>query len=111
MSWEGYSQNFCQNGHFFHGSAEYGVVPDACSCGASISLQNIVDDTNFENHGVIPPEVLQTLLINAEETATCNMGHVHVTKMAVFRIPSKEELPSLRYYWNGKKHIPLPSRS
>lgn len=106
MSWEGYSQNFCKEGHYFVGSAGYDSEPTHCSCGSEVAYCHIVDDTNCDQVGFIPDEVRATLLLEPEETAVCNLGHVHVTKMAVYKIPTREEARALEHYWDGKKFVP-----
>jgi len=112
MGWEGYSQNFCENGHFFEMSVDvYDCDPlPKCSCSASITFRNVVDDTNCDARGVIPSSVLDTLLISEPKTETCNLGHVHMTEPAVYRIPTVEELHTLQHYWDGKKYLPLNRR-
>lgn len=101
MSWEGHSQNFCVKGHFFEGNAGYNSEPTHCPyCGGKVELCHLVDDTNCDAVGEIIPAALATLLLEKEEVATCNLGHVHVTKHAVYRIPSREEIRKLESYWD-----------
>jgi len=54
MSWEGYYQQLCKNGHYTAKSAEYQDEDKKCSiCGEKIVWINIVDVTNgsFETDG------------------------------------------------------------
>lgn len=104
MGYRGYSQNFCETGHFFESDEDPWDDPPSCPCGASIAISNKVHDTNCDAVNVIPPDVLKTLLVIPEKSETCNLGHEHVTGTAVYRIPSKEELRLLQHYWDGKEY-------
>lgn len=60
MSFEGYYQHICQNGHY--GTEPYDYAGDAppwkCDeCGAESAWCNRVDDTNCDNCGYIEPVV------------------------------------------------------
>ncbi len=114
MGWEGYSQNFCENGHFFRAAMGPGEDEDvtACACGAAISRSNIVDDTNCDAVGVIPDEVLAALLIREQKTELCNLGHIHVVERAVYRIPSEEEFEAVQHRWDyvNEKFEPLDTK-
>jgi len=102
MSWEGYAQVFCENGHlhgnwddpyYFGGEEEKrSLCPN---CGARPAFTNVVDDTNYDNQGILTDDVLKTLLISEEKTATCNLGHVHIIQAAVYRIITEEEARGL----------------
>jgi len=119
MSWEGYGQVFCSNGHF-HGNwdpyadnsgteATHALCP---ACKAPPALVNVVDDTNCDSYGILTNEAVQTLLVSDQVVKTCDLGHSHVVSEAVYRIPSQEEIDSLRSYWDeGKKiYIRIPPR-
>lgn len=108
MSWEGYGQNWCEKGHYFIGPAGYDGDPTHCNCGAKIQIGQIVDNTNGLEDAVIPPHVVESLLLEAEEVQTCNMGHQHVTKRACYRVPSKEELSSLAHWWDSEGNCYRP---
>jgi len=109
MSWEGHSQNFCENGHYFGGSAGFDSEPTHCPfCKAKVAVCHLVDDTNIDAVGTITDEGLATFLLEPEETATCNLGHVHVTKHAVYRIPTREELQKLEHYWDQEEGKFIP---
>ena len=109
MSWEGFSQNICKNGHFFNGDARFNMEPIVCDiCNSNIAFQNIVDDTNGDQIGVITEEMLFKLLVSPAKREICNLGHEHIVKPAIFRIPSKEEVNSLRSYWNDEEKMFVP---
>lgn len=109
MSWEGYDQIFCMNGHYFTAcefwSPDYNNV---CDCGAKPALINTVDETNCDEAGVIPDEVLKTLIIKDVQTETCNLGHTHVVAEAIYRIPTEEEARKSRHYWDASTRTYKP---
>lgn len=60
MSFEGYTQHICQNGHYGLEPYDYaGDQPEwTCDeCGAKSAWSNLVDDTNCDNLGYIEPVV------------------------------------------------------
>lgn len=98
MSYEGYEQHVCQNGHrfdtwcsFMFDDDEHEKCPD---CGANSVYINAVDDTNCDQCGHI--EDWSSLLLTATEVQVCNLGHTHVTKNATYKVPSDEEAAALR---------------
>lgn len=108
MSWEGYSQNFCANGHFFQGSAGFDSEPTHCPhCKAEVAYCHIVDDTNIDALGHLTDESLAALVIEKEVTETCNLGHTHIVKHAVYKVPTREELRALEHFWTGSKFLPM----
>lgn len=97
MSYEGYEQIICQNGHYF--------VRDAhddghCMCGAEAAWFNSVDQTNGPAQGAIPYVVLQEkFLLTPQQTETCDhCKHTKITQPDIFRIPTREETEPLRTY-------------
>lgn len=96
MSYEGYEQHLCGNGHLWAIDAYDGQVYDSfingestdskpkcphCN-GASVFFHS-VDTTNDEG------ETYPFEEITSEVRETCNFGHVHVTKPATYKIPVK----------------------
>lgn len=97
MSYEGYVQCLCKNGHYFEEDerydfaevrSEYGI----CGiCNSEIIWTNHVDDTNCDQWGAIPfDEFKKNFLLTPEKRETCNLGHVHLSA-ATYRIPTMEE--------------------
>ena len=93
MSWEGYQQNICKNGHLFCGEGEYLECP---YCGNSIVWWNLVDETNgaFEvdecgnQTGVRIDGYVQPEVNTSEETCVCSTCcHQHISKQATYKIP------------------------
>lgn len=56
MSFEGWTQNICENGHYYCDNV---YVPDGCYCGAKSVWENLVDDTNCDRYGYIPQEFIK----------------------------------------------------
>lgn len=100
MSYEGYTQVLCANGHLSHFDAldeswarvtSYGFEqPDAepCAiCGAQFVFHHQVDQTNDEG---------TPMTFEVQEPAvyeTCDKGHLHLVSAAKYKIPSKELRP------------------
>ena len=97
MSYEGYVQILCNNGHRF-GIDAYSDIDNCPYCGESIAFYNAVDVTNCDDYGIIPDVIWEKFLISPEKKEVCNLGHEHIVEQAVYRIPSKEEVESMRYY-------------
>jgi hypothetical protein len=95
MSYEGYVQVICDNGHYSERDALFRRA--VCNCGAADAWQNDVDQTNCDSWGYIPVEILEEkFLLEAEKFAVCDLGHKHVLTSAVFNIPSTDETNRLR---------------
>lgn len=49
MSFEGFYQRICANGHYFmtDAIAEMHGYAEGCDCGALATVENLVDETNF----------------------------------------------------------------
>lgn len=113
MSYEGFEQHICANGHHFNTGPTYSFDDDdkpiCLICNAKSIFCNCVDDTNCENLGVILEKDWKKLLLTPEESKICNLGHLHVVKEATYRVPSKEELEKLRSYHDihDNKYHPL----
>lgn len=106
MSYEGYTQNLCENGHRFDVDvhARYGKEPLCPICGRRAAWSNSVDETNCEAAGFIPEEEWDHFLHTREETEVCNLGHTHIVKHATYLIPTEEQAAPLRTYiarWEG----------
>lgn len=99
MSYEGYEQHICQNGHRFNTQCSYMLDEDKTMCPiceAPSVWCNGVDDTNCDEYGVIRD--WSSLLLTEIESEVCNLGHTHVTEHATYKVPSKEEAEALRCY-------------
>lgn len=104
MSYEGYEQHICKNGHYFNNYDIYSVMfsddPVKCSyCQAPSAWRNCVDQTNGPSQGVIPMEKFNAFLVSPAEHQECNLGHFHLTKEAVYRVPTQKETEPLCEYF------------
>lgn len=97
MSYEGYGQCICENGHRFDVDCHSDdVCCHICECKAT--FYNPVDDTNGDSVGIILNQFWDKLLVSEQKTQKCNLGHTHVIHEAIYRIPSPKELIEFRYY-------------
>lgn len=103
MSYEGYTQKLCSNGHYHTYSAFYVGEEDdniVCPiCSAKMVWSNEVDDTNGDEYGFIN---MKHLLIKEGSTVVRTFLHgdswetfTH-TIHPVYRIPGKDEKRRLR---------------
>ena len=99
MSYEGYEQLLCANGHYFTCDAYANVSYDengpkesaiACPyCKAMSVWSNSVDQTNDPNQGFI--DMKQFLLKDAEMKICHECNHSAQIAPAVYRIPTQKE--------------------
>jgi hypothetical protein len=86
MSYEGYSQVLCANGHLrsFDCWSDMGTLEELglCSCSANFVYRHMVDETNGEGK----PYSFE--IASEEQNMTCNMGHKHVTVEVTYKIPN-----------------------
>jgi hypothetical protein len=97
MSYEGYEQHLCQNGHRF--DVHLGETLSCPECEAPSAFCNSVDQTNGEEWGAILGGSWETLRVTSEEYEACNLGHQHLVKPATYRAPTPEELKSFRHWY------------
>ncbi len=99
MSYEGYNQLLCANGHL-SGCDCYDFLgnDEVCSiCGAAIVWSNSVDQTNGDEVGFIADSSWEKLLIKPAAVKACkHCGHVSILEPATYRIPTEEELLDFR---------------
>lgn len=109
MSYEGYWQCICQNGHYYTDGADAYNEEEPCGiCKTPSAWRNQVDETNCDSWGEIPFDLLKkNFLISEEVIETCNLGHRHITKHAIFRIPVENEADPLRHRRAGDGRSPL----
>lgn len=93
MSYEGYTQNLCENGHRFSSPDHlwFGNGTLCPFCNEKVCWNNSVDQTNFEDVGYISDEDWSRFLLTPEETQVCNLGHTHITKHATYLVPTEEQ--------------------
>lgn len=84
MSYEGYSQNLCENNHYFESDAYDSAICHICKTSAKWS--NSVDETNGHSEGEIPDHLFANFLIsNSENNRT-------------YRMPTTEETQKMRHW-------------
>lgn len=103
MSYEGYVQVICEEGHL----SKISIFDDGkrCPhCGKLFVWNNHVDDTNCDDIGYIPTEVLEEhFTLKPEVVCTCaGCGNQHLLTPRVFRVPTKEETKKWRHYYDYK---------
>lgn len=95
MSYEGYKDCICANGHLTSQDA-YEDHP-CVVCEAPIVWVNEIDQTNGEDVGYISSEDMRSFCIERETTSKCPTCHSHTLyKPAVYRVPTPEETASIR---------------
>jgi len=99
MSYEGYNQYLCSEGHYW--TEDCYKYDDDIYCIVCYRVEakpvwsNSVDQTNSEDFGYID---MSQFLIEKEEFEVCNLGHCHLVKVARYRIPTSEETKSSRTF-------------
>ena len=98
MSYEGYTQCICQNGHYFERDCftTWGGCPQ---CNTAPAWNNEVDQTNGPDQGRIPIKMLmEKFLQQSGIQQRCNLGHLHQVTPDIYRIPDKCETDPLRTF-------------
>jgi hypothetical protein len=104
MSYEGYDQQICQNGHYTEVDCydnSYDDLVAACKiCEAPIGWTNGVNQTNGPDQGVVPFTVLRkNFLVQDAKMCKCSTcSNEHLVEPAIFRVPAHGETDSLRVY-------------
>jgi hypothetical protein len=114
MSYEGYEQHICENGHRFNTEAGYAYFgddnPPACPyCGAKSVFCNCVDQTNCEDMGVILNDgwrKFEVFPMVIHECCECNSRRI---SPPIYRIPTRKEAEKIQMYWDyvKQKHFPI----
>lgn len=97
MSYEGYEQVLCKNGHLEQIPAPWWSNEYKCHCGEGVMFTNSVDDTNCDSYGIILEEGWKSLLIEEEKTETCShCNHTKLVSHARYRKPTARDLKRIR---------------
>jgi hypothetical protein len=86
MSYEGYTQTICLNGHYR--TWDCYDEPDICSCGAAFGMTNMVDDTNGESVYQIQMSDLAKFLKKPADLCPCCK---QATSEPLYNAPTEEE--------------------
>jgi len=103
MSYEGFDQYICKNGHYyFYGAGYFDDVPNCPYCGAESAFCNSVDQTNGPPQGELKyPKDFEHLLLSPAANETCDhCGHTKRISEAVYRAPTGEEMEPYRHYYH-----------
>lgn len=104
MSYEGYEQHICKNGHYYvsEPSGYYSDTPACPYCDAESAFCNSVDQTNGPSQGKLNyPEDFMHLLLAPAVADTCeHCGHTKLISETVYRIPTSEEMKPYRHYFD-----------
>ena len=93
MSFEGYYQVLCENGHLntwdVYSSPEENI---RCHCGKKFVWKNLVDQTNgsFDNNNRIDGYVELEIETKAEECKCSKCGNTHKTGLDTYKIPKEK---------------------
>ena len=88
MSYEGYEQHLCANGHEFFQDAYDDDVENCPHCDAPSVWVHYVDQTNGDDGSPYTRRV--TLEVKTEEQyCTCHCGNTHTIAVATYEIPKK----------------------
>ena len=86
MSYEGYVEELCANGHL-RSRDVYVPCSEMCHCGATTVFTRHVDETN----GIViddPSTLPYPFEVEKEaEFVVCNLGHKHCTAERIYKIP------------------------
>lgn len=103
MSYEGYVQTICDNGHYSVRDDSHGAPDETCfECGSSkVVWANPVDDTNCESYGYIDKRLIDMFLKNEALTKRCDLGHMHLVKPPVYKTEGLDILKKFRMNTTG----------
>lgn len=105
MSYEGYEQVICKNGHYFERDC-YDHDALCPHCFAEAGWENSVDQTNGPDQGAIPMDALAQFLLEPKKTETCaHCGNTKVISQAKYRVPTRKETDPLRVYVNEDENL------
>lgn len=98
MSYEGWTEHICSNGHRFCKDAH--DHDNSCTdCGENSIWSNEIDDTNGEEFGIIPEEFWDKFLISQPNYQKCQIcNNVTHHEPAKYKIPNDDELKELRHF-------------
>lgn len=91
MSYEGYVQCLCEDGHYFEVDAHdrFDECDNCFFCEKKVVWTNNVDETNGNADGHIDMDQFIQLTEVVEKCESC--GHRNIKELAKYSIPTKEE--------------------
>ena len=106
MSYEGYVQTICENGHYSEFDAHdtrwvRGEI-ECPECESEIVWVNEVDETNCDGYGYIEVELDKPAV-----TETCDhCGHTRVVEEETYKIPGDDAV-RMYYEWDYENSMPV----
>lgn len=96
MSFEGYYQVICMNGHYYNVPVNYSWDEDkTCDdCKAEAAWSSLVDDTNCDAYGLMPDFELAKLKVADAVVYQCQdpkCGHSKLVEPTRYRVPTEDE--------------------
>jgi len=111
MSFEGYFQCFCEDGHYYTVPCSYGEEDYTCPfCKKPAKLVHTVDDTNCDSYGILPDKEVDKLRIVGAVYECCpTCGHAKIISQPRYRIPDEAELRTMEHYYDQEdgRYMPL----
>jgi hypothetical protein len=108
MSYEGYTQFLCPDGHYWTECETYGNDPEGgftCPvCERKPSWSNSVDDTNCDRYGHI-----EMVELTPSAMHTCSCGNNHIAVYATYK-PSMTREEWIKEYEKRIKAVILPGQ-
>lgn len=96
MSFEGYAQIICVNGHRYDDA--YRDSRNCYVCGGEPAWVNVVDQTNNPGDGAVPDTEFAHLQLTPEVVKTCGeCGATRCVTEATYRVPTVAEAAAMRY--------------
>ena len=90
MSYEGYVERLCKNGHLRSFDCWEDNEETKCLCGEPFVFRHDVDQTNGDDpndQGTMP---FPFEVDRAATYVTCNLGHKHITSETTYKIPKAD---------------------
>jgi len=91
MSWEGYVQVICINGHYSTADG-YGDYPEKCpDCGAAVAETNLVDETNGCEGNPCQCGAKAVVEVEPPVYETCSLGYSHIKEEGKYKLGEPEK--------------------
>ena len=119
MSYEGYEQRLCQNGHLSEHECDDRTkvcnrLVEGNRCGQNFVMINEVDQTNCDAYGIIPPSEWAKILISDVVFKECeHCKHRAIFSDARYKLPTPEQAQHMRHYqpeYGGTEYVRLDNR-
>lgn len=92
MSYEGYSEHICTEGHYYTRDAY--AFNETCHCGAESAWENMVDQTNDNGYSFVDFGLREKTATKMKTCECC--GHTKQIEQATYHIPTEQDMDA--YY-------------